>query len=801
MKRIYIYLLLAILQIWLTGCAEIQDTISKESQENVNLEILSITFDDDYKKFDIEIKMKEGTSYSLLEDFDQIQVKVKEYNHEMKELVEKAQPYLIEIERVKSKMIDDLGMKALVLVDLTLDEILIDKQKKSIEKLKSLFSKDNLYVAFMKDNTVSESYLATEYVIENYFQPNRNTKQLYRSIASKIDELKGRKSPYFSSVVQDTIWKTIPTSKKILIVFSDGQTYMDNMPIDPDHFELQRRLMMKEKEADKFPIYYVNFQEQSEDPLDVVNEAETFVSLMCKQTGGSYYSVFNWLALSKVIIEEQLVDCADFKIKMQNPNHKIFRGDKRWLSVDFSVGDSVLFYGKKSYSLGHHYHPIIINGHTTGRIVVLGCFLTFCLLIFIYTVFQFIVPAVRYMFFKKRYVVKYTGKNMAIHDIQVEEVCYYCKAPFEEGDEIVVKCEHAMHKSCWDENEYKCPEYGRKCQHGSHYYNQHKIYDLRNASFYMNWILAGTIAGISSWICFLLNRIHIGYDYLVHFIFNLFNVDIQSNEAIELFGKYKEELSYTPFYGLYVCFFLTLFLSALSSHGNWWWKRIAFVLIKAVLAGVGGYLSFVVIAIVSLALDLSLDFLLIDWIPWILNGFIIAYLVSYQTEIKLYNALKGATITAFLGIGTMYLWEYTHDAQMDMRNFLLMSIIVYCIGLAVTMAVNSPQSERYFLRVEGAIKTMDIAIYKWMNTQFYNRRVTIGRSVDCNLQVTWDINSDIAPIQAEVVSDRGNLYLIALETGVVMNKKPVNLEKKIRLYHGDKFTIGQTIFTYIEKDI
>ena len=77
MKRIYIYPLLAILLIWLTGCAEIQDTISKESQENENLEILSITFDEDYKKFDIEIKMKEVTSYYLLEDFDQIKVKVK----------------------------------------------------------------------------------------------------------------------------------------------------------------------------------------------------------------------------------------------------------------------------------------------------------------------------------------------------------------------------------------------------------------------------------------------------------------------------------------------------------------------------------------------------------------------------------------------------------------------------------------------------------------------------------------------------------------------------------------------------
>ncbi|MDO4755514.1 MAG: FHA domain-containing protein, partial [Parabacteroides sp.] len=595
--------------------------------------------------------------------------------------------------------------------------------------------------------------------------------------------------------------KTIPASKKILIVFSDGQTYQNDMPIDPDHFELQRRLIEKDNAAEVFPIYYVNFQEHSEDSLDKENEAETIVTLLCKQTGGAYYPVFNWLALSNKIFDDRLKKYADFRLKMLNPDYKIYRGSNRWLSVDFCVSDSILFSGKKSFTVGHHYHPIVVKGKTIGRILVQGCFFALCFLMLVYLIFQFIVPAVRYQLFKKKYIVKYTGKNMAIRDIQVEEVCYYCKAPFEEGEEIVVKCEHAMHKTCWDENEYKCPEYGRKCQHGSHYYNQYKPFDLRNASFYMNWILAGTLAGVCAWSFFLFKKIDVGYDYLVYKLFELFNVDIQTNEAIELLNRYEDELYYTPFYGLYVSFFLTLFLSILSSHGVWWWKRSAFVLIKAVLAGIEGYLSFVIIATISLALNLRMDFLLIDWIPWILNGFVIAYLVSYQTDIKLYNALKGAVIAAIFGIGTMYLWEYTHDAQMDMRNLLLLSIIIYCIGLAVSLAANSPQSERYFLRVEGAVKTMDIAIYKWMKTQYYNRRVTIGRSVDCNLQVTWDINSDIAPIQAEIVSERGNLYLIALEIGVEKSRKPVKIGKKIRLYHGDKFTIGQTIFTYIEKDV
>jgi hypothetical protein len=43
-------------------------------------------------------------------------------------------------------------------------------------------------------------------------------------------------------------------------------------------------------------------------------------------------------------------------------------------------------------------------------------------------------------------------------------------------------------------------------------------------------------------------------------------------------------------------------------------------------------------------------------------------------------------------------------------------------------------------------------------------------------------------------------YLVALEPGVFVNEKPLEANKKVKLFHGKSFTIGQTMFTFIEKD-
>ena len=149
----------------------------------------------------------------------------------------------------------------------------------------------------------------------------------------------------------------------------------------------------------------------------------------------------------------------------------------------------------------------------------------------------------------------------------------------------------------------------------------------------------------------------------------------------------------------------------------------------------------------------------------------------------------------------MYSWSFAFNSQFDTREFLLLSYMIYCIGFAVSVAVTSPKSERYFLRVEGPIKTMDIAIYKWMSAAARRKRVLIGKSVNCELQMSWDLTSPIAPEQAEIRMVNGNLYLIALEEGVCHDKKPLRVHLRKRLYHGFKFSIGKTQFTYIEKDL
>ncbi len=79
--------------------------------------------------------------------------------------------------------------------------------------------------------------------------------------------------------------------------------------------------------------------------------------------------------------------------------------------------------------------------------------------------------------------------------------------------------------------------------------------------------------------------------------------------------------------------------------------------------------------------------------------------------------------------------------------------------------------------------------------------VTIGKSVDCSLQLSWDLNGNVAAVQAEIRQYVGSMRLIALENGVyVDNEKPLPIGKEVWLYHGRRFTIGNTSFTYVEKD-
>ena len=95
---------------------------------------------------------------------------------------------------------------------------------------------------------------------------------------------------------------------------------------------------------------------------------------------------------------------------------------------------------------------------------------------------------------------------------------------------------------------------------------------------------------------------------------------------------------------------------------------------------------------------------------------------------------------------------------------------------------------------------MDVALYKWFRANPHSV-VTLGMSVDCSLQLSWDIRSKVAPVHAEILMKKGVPYLRALEEGVLFGGKPLPVDTDMILYHGTQFQIGQTLFTYQEKDL
>ena len=189
---------------------------------------------------------------------------------------------------------------------------------------------------------------------------------------------------------------------------------------------------------------------------------------------------------------------------------------------------------------------------------------------------------------------------------------------------------------------------------------------------------------------------------------------------------------------------------------------------------------------------------LLNWIPWTLSGFVITHCSTFATRIK--HSKRYLFVSVLLGALCMYVWSlFFSYVERDFRVLLLLCFIVFSISVVACIAKVAPRSERYFLKVQGATKEMDIALYKWFRNN-PGRVVSIGKSVDCSLQLSWDIQSEVAPVQAEIRLIKKTPYLLVMEPGVFISGKPVRVGKKVRLYHDTIFVIGRTTFTYIEKD-
>lgn len=791
MKWYRIFLLLAV-TLTLTGCQETTDDIDldvlSEDDSEKELVITNYRFSSDYNKIHANIKQLSNFGPYILSDSSQVRVKASFGRKGFIETWNQQRLTLDHIYQSGSRELDSIGLKTLVIVDLTLPQDKIDAQRDAIWGMRNFISDKNLYLAFMSHDGVTESYEASNYVMNKDLDAKKGgRKMLFRTILSKLNEVTSQSGTFADAHYIE------------IFIFSDGDVYQNDEPIDPNHFEIQEALLQKVTNLpSNISINYIHVADAPDNESDEDDEtlAANIMQLICSKTKGIAAKELNWRELKMHIMKTFNLDIPDYELVFVNADHKTFKGMNNFLSIDLwdAKADTLITTVESEKVASSFLSSIFVNADSLHLVIFDGLLWAIMLLTLIYVLFQFIVPYISNKLFIHKYVHTYTGRNMSVNNRMVPTHCYYCKTPFEEGDEIVAKCEHVMHRDCWEENGYHCPEYGNLCKEGSHYYNHQNGLDPKNASFYLAWILLACVAGTLAWLVFICHEKPLFYTFMEEF-FNYIHDSDMNAESHQDFRVFF----YLPSYGLWISFFTTFCLSLLSVYKR---SAIYFILecfCRALVAGIGGILSFGLVGIFAIVFKLTTMSLLLAWIPWILGGFVITYCISHGTRLRFQK--RWVVVSLVIGLLSMSVWLFIYvDSMADYRRIMLFSHWIYTIGLAIAMARNISGVKRFFLRVEGPGKSTDVAIYKWLNAN-PNMGIKIGRSVDCQLQTSWGYDDKVAPVQCKVKYIHNNLCLVPLADGVIYKGQPQPIDKPFKLYHGTSFMVGNTKMTYIEKDI
>ena len=292
----------------------------------------------------------------------------------------RVQPKLVKAWNTESDQVLDMGVRILVLVDLTLSQDLVDAQREAVQEMHTVFNRDNLYLSFMPDVSGGKVVPVSDYVLQQYFVQNTGRKRLFRSILDGIRVLTDRKSP----------WTDAKELK--LVVFSDGKVYDENdAPLDPDHFEMESRVLHADIPED-VDVFFVNFT-RGVDAMEDADTANALVSL-CESTGGVFLPNFSWTQLENSMMRSYSRAFDSNRFDFVNPDGKIYRGNDNQLKILFySVKDNHLVASATAHiNKGSLYKPIVVNGDPLGSVIVGGLFLGLLFLLLIYLFCQLLLP-------------------------------------------------------------------------------------------------------------------------------------------------------------------------------------------------------------------------------------------------------------------------------------------------------------------------------------------------------------------------------------------------------------------------
>lgn len=749
--RVLTYILLTLITAVLSvACDEIQSVMQDfvPGKKVMTLNVTSMQTTDGYKTMRFDIIDNNEIPFNL-SDSESIRAEITETYDRVLSINGTAQPRLVGVTNECSRIIDSLNLGVLILVDATTSQVNLDSMCNYMDAIREIFGEGKTFVSFMSGTETGENLQLSKYVIENYFvASDSDVKLVNKTIIDKIIEM--------NNPAEDSPFRKF--DNLALLVVSDGILYdSDDYPFDPDHFvNSQRIVSLSNIVKNNFRFYYHSLPDPYESEF---GEADELMSLAAKKYGGHFFSDHNYSVNRFIgcVLDDFKCSHVGYSVTVANPAGKTYLGSMTTMNMNFYKGKTLVAQGSYDYVIGNFANPVVVDDVEGERHAVLGVLGGLFVILIVFLIMQLLVPYVRYRIFRRKNVFYYLGPNMTVNGHVIGETCYLCKGKFEPGDLIVAKCQHTMHEECWNENGYKCPEHGPRCPEGSHYYNRKHLMDPQNGFYYTWWVIFAIVGTMIAWLLSL------------------------------------------PYFHELTALFVTSALCWLTRSNERPLRRLGHSLMF------GGIAMLVTIAIFACYWMLSHkigygDAIYVGWLPRTLMFLVMLYSATSLNH-KVFNNITLIVAIAVAAIELILWTVLSMDSSWNSQAARLIAMSVISISVAVLAVRVHPMSSRYFLHVEGPIKTMDIAIYKLFASYGDTREVTIGRSVDCTLQLTWDIQSDIASVQARITRRHGYLMLEVVEGVVMRGKKAMTRGKRFDLYNGLKFSIGKTEFTYIEKDI
>lgn len=587
--------------------------------------------------------------------------------------------------------------------------------------------------------------------------------------------------------------------KNILMVFAEGGRRPDDEEIDIDWVE-----KLQWQYGTKLPkVYAFYYTADGEEPhiettLELIAKPKDADSNLIPGLQGDVNSSANMdevVAQFKKAVSDAAYDYA--LVYTPADEDAKYMGSVGYMAKWGNNNSPVI--GEGTFTIGSAERPWPEREQSAGNVAVeylIAVLVTLLTFAFFFLVMKIVVPYIRFLSFKSKYYKKYEPEA----NVQ-RRICHYCKQDLRPGQVIVTKCKHWMHKHCWEENGYKCAEFGQNCKIGIQEHIEWKellkLSSLKDCS----QTIAGVLAGLVSWIIYEICG-RGGFEGLskaiVGFAFGT------SDARSSLVQDCEVRTSSFLMIGLLLGFFISLVFRYKDDIRDKTWKIWLKIVGLSVLTGAIGMIAF--------GIGADIFCMIVSWtkatyIPWycslpayVLFSLSVSLALTIQSTIPVKSALWGGLISSVIGFLVLYFTRFT-GGKYEWLNMLL-DFIIYGGGLGASLVTVRMLAEKYFLVIQNGVKAgQRIPIHKWMNATGGGNKVSIGMTGDCEIQMNWEKSNKVAKEHAQLYIDHEKTLPVIkpLATGVVYNSRaelPIN--RAAILANGDTFKIGDTIFKYEE---